>query len=101
MHIISTQMQYPILKSQGGTILTPIMIQPKEGKSLFNYLFVSAEFVGVSLVPKIGEFQKPMYLIGKLLKGPEGQYQKIEKIVMALMTTSRQMGHYFQAYMIG
>jgi hypothetical protein len=39
-----------------------------------------------------------VYFVSKILKGAETRYQKIEKLALAVVSTARQLRHYFQGY---
>ena len=39
--------------------------------------------------------EKLLYFVGKVLKGAEVHYQKIEKIALAMVVTTRKLRHYF------
>ena len=41
-----------------------------------------------------------MYYTSKALRGEEGRYLLIEKLVFALITASKKLRHYFQAHVI-
>lgn len=41
-----------------------------------------------------------MYSVSKVLKGAELYYQKIERLVLALVVTARKLRHYFQGHSI-
>ena len=44
--------------------------------------------------------QKLVYYTSRALRGAEGRYPLIEKLAFALITASRKLRHYFQAYII-
>ena len=64
------------------------------------YLAVTLHVVSSALVREEGRVQKPMYYTNRALRGAKGQYPQIEKLVFALITTSRKLRHYFQAHVI-
>ena len=47
-----------------------------------------------------GKVQKPVYYTSRALRGAEGRYPLIEKLVFALITASKKLRHYFQAHVI-
>ena len=44
--------------------------------------------------------QKPVYYTSRALRGVEGRYPLMKKLVFALITASRKLRHYFQAHVI-
>ena len=44
--------------------------------------------------------QQPVYYCSRALRGAEGKYPKMEKLIVALVTTSRKLRPYFQAHTI-
>ena len=52
------------------------------------------------LVRETTEGQKPMYFVSRALQGPELRYQKLEKLVFALLTTARRLRRYFHGHTI-
>jgi len=41
-----------------------------------------------------------MYFVSKVFKGAELRYQKIERLALEIITTSRKLRHYFQSHKI-
>ena len=44
--------------------------------------------------------QKPMYLVSKVLQGPEVRYEALEKAALAVVFSARRLRHYFQSFMV-
>ena len=44
--------------------------------------------------------QQPVYYFSRALRGGEESYLKMEKLILALVTTSRKLRPYFQAHII-
>ena len=61
---------------------------------------MSPHAVSSTLIREEGKVQKPVYYTSRALKGVEGRYPMIEKLVFALITASRKLRHYFQAHVI-
>ena len=61
---------------------------------------VTSHAVSSTLIKKEGRVQKPVYYTSRALRGAEAQYPQIEKLAFALITASRKLRHYFQAYVI-
>ena len=64
------------------------------------YLVVTLHAVSSTLIREEGRVQKSVYYTSRALRGAEGRYPLIEKMAFALITASRKLRHYFQAYII-
>ena len=69
-------------------------------EDLYLYLAITPHAISSALIRKEGRVQKPVYYTSRALRGAEAQYPQIEKLVFALITTSRKLRHYFQAHII-
>jgi len=89
------------LKHLKETLSTPpVLSRPDQGEVLYLYLFVSFDAVSVVLVRETPEGEKPVYFTSKALLGPKTRYQKIEKVALALLTTTRRLWQYFLAHIV-
>ena len=70
------------------------------GEELYLYLAVTPHAVSSTLIREKGRVQKPVYYTNRALKGAKARYPQIEKLAFALITASRKLRHYFQAYII-
>ena len=52
------------------------------------------------LVQERGDGGKLVYFVSKVLQVAEQRYQKIDKLELALVTTSQKLRHYFQGHPI-
>ena len=77
-----------------------MLSKPKDGESLFLYLAVSSHALSAALVREEDKVQWPVYYISKRLAGAELNYSKIEKLVYALLITSKNLRQYFQSHPI-
>ena len=77
-----------------------IMVSPSEGELLTLYLAVSDFSTSVALVREQDRTQQPFYYYSRALRGVEERYPKIEKLVLALVTTARRLRLFFQAHTI-
>ena len=78
----------------------PLLSSSILGEELYLYLAVSLHAVSSALIKEEGKVQKPVYYTSRALRGAEGRYPLMEKLAFALITTSRKLRHYFQAYAI-
>ena len=69
------------------------------GEDLFMYLLVSEHAVSAMLLRDQG-VQQPVYYISKTLVDVEMRYLPLEKLVLALVHTTRKLPHYFQAHTV-
>jgi len=59
------------------------------------YITVIDLAVSTTLVQEQSGEQRPIYFVSKTLKGAETKYQKIEKVALAIIFTTRQLRPYF------
>ena len=78
----------------------PVLVSPSEGELLTLYLAVSDFSTSAALVREWDKVQQPVYYCSRALRRAEGRYPKMEKLILALVTTSRKLRPYFQAYTI-
>ena len=77
----------------------PMLMAPDPEEDLFMYLLVSNYVVSTVLLRDQG-VQHPVYYISKTLVNAETQYLPLEKLVLALVHTTRKLPHYFQAHTV-
>ena len=77
-----------------------ILVRPSEGELLTLYLAVSDFSTSVVLVRDKDRVQHPVYYYSRALRGAEERYPKMEKLILALVTTARKLRPYFQAHTI-
>ena len=78
----------------------PIMVSLFEGELVTLYLVVSDFATSAALVRERDRVQQPVYYCSRALRGAEERYPKMEKLILALVTTSRKLRPYFQAHTI-
>ena len=78
----------------------PVLVSPSEGELLTLYLAISDFSTSAALVRERDRVQQPVYYCGRALRGAEERYPKMEKLILALVTTSRKLRPYFQAHTI-
>ena len=72
----------------------------KLDEELYLYLVVSTHTIRFSLTKEEEKVWKPLYYTRKALRGVEGQYPPMEKLVFLLVTATRKLKPYFQAHVI-
>ena len=78
----------------------PILVSPFEGELLTLYLAISDFATSVALVREQDRVQQPVYYCSRALRGAKERYPKMEKLILALVTTSRKLRPYFQAHIV-
>ena len=78
----------------------PVLVSPSEGELLTLYLAISDFLTSVALVRERDRVQYPVYYCSRALRGVEERYPKMEKLVLALVTTSKKLRPYFEAHTI-
>ena len=78
----------------------PILVSPSEGELLTLYLAVSDFSTNAALVRERDGIQQSVYYYSRALRGAEERYPKMEKLILALVTTARRLRPYFQAHAI-
>ncbi|XP_057723856.1 uncharacterized protein LOC130939798 [Arachis stenosperma] len=87
--------------TQRGVEANPEKCQaPKVGEPLYLYLAIIGEALAAVLVREEGRAQQPIYFVSRALQGVELRYSKLEKLALALLTTSRRLKQYFQGHQI-
>ena len=87
---------FSALKTYLSSPLPPIMVSPSEGELLTLYLAVSDFLTSVVLVKDKDRVQHPVYYCIRGLRAEE-RYPRMEKLILALVTTARKLRPYFQA----
>ena len=78
----------------------PILVSPIEGELLTLYLVVSDFSTNAVLVRDKERVQYLVYYCNRALRGVEERYQRMEKLILALVTTARKLRPYFLAHTI-
>ena len=78
----------------------PILVSPSEGDLLTLYLAVSDFSTSAVLIRDKDRVQHPVYYYSRALRGAEVRYPKMEKLILALITTARKLRPYFQSHTI-
>ena len=78
----------------------PILVSPSEGELLILYLVVSDFSTSAVLIIDKDRVQHPVYYCSRALRGAEERYPRMEKLILALVTTARKVRPYFQAHTI-
>jgi hypothetical protein len=84
----------------------PIMIAPQPNETLSIYITATSRVVSTAVVIEREEaghaykVQRPIYFISKVLNKSKTRYPQVQKLLYAVLITSRKLRHYFDTYKI-
>jgi len=80
----------------------PVMTAPQAGKTLLIYIAATNHVVSTAIVIEQEEarhaykVQRPIYIIGEVLNESKARYPQLQKLLYAVLITSRKLRHYFE-----
>ena len=82
-------------------LASPLVLSPsKPDKEFSLYLAISPMAISSTLIREEDDVQLPMFYSSQPLKGAEERYPPMEKLAFSLITATRKLRPYFQAYTI-
>ena len=84
----------------------PILVLPKEREPLYLYIAARSSVVSTTLAVeraeegKVQSIQRPIYYLSMLLTKSQQRYPHYEKLLLAIIMTSREVSHYFDEHPI-
>jgi hypothetical protein len=84
----------------------PILTAPCKKEQLLLYLAATTHVVSTAIVVERQEddhtypVQRPVYFVSEVLSESKACYQPVQKLLYAVLITSRKLRHYFQEYSI-
>jgi hypothetical protein len=84
----------------------PVLTAPRKKEQLLLYLASTAHVDSTAIVVERQEdghanpVQQPVYFVSKVLSESKARYQPVQKLLYAVLITSRKLQHYFQEYSI-
>lgn len=79
---------------------SPILKRLITSFPLYLYMFVTNQVMSLVFVQETDRVGWPVYLVGKVFKGTETRYQKIEIFALAVVIIARKLIPYFQRHWI-
>jgi hypothetical protein len=84
----------------------PVLMAPRKKEHLLLYLATTTHVVSSAIVVERQEgchaypIQRPVYFVSEVLSESKARYQLVQKLLYAVLITSRKLRHYFQEYSI-
>jgi hypothetical protein len=84
----------------------PVLTAPRKGEQLLLYLAATTHVVSTSIIVERQEdghadpVHRPVYFVSEVLSESKARYQSVQKLLYAVLITSRKLRHYFQEYSI-
>jgi hypothetical protein len=85
---------------------SPILTPPKKNKDMMLYISATSTMVSAAIMVEIEEeghvykVQRPVYYISEVLTDSKIRYPHVQKLLYALLITSRKLRHYFEGHKI-
>jgi hypothetical protein len=84
----------------------PVLTAPRKKEQLLLYLAATTHVVSTAIIVERQEdghaypVQRPVYFVSEVLSESKAHYQPVQKLLYAVLITSRKLRHYFQEYSI-
>jgi hypothetical protein len=93
-------------RSQASSTVAPLLTTPLPGVNLILYIVATTHVISIAIMVERSEkghafgVQRPVYFVSEVLSESKVRYLLIQKLLYAILITSRNLHHYFDKYKI-
>lgn len=87
---------HALSKMKALLVSLPILTCPTISSPLYLYLYITYQTLISILVQETYKVNRPVYFVRKVFKGTEDRYQKIKRLTLVAVVTTRKLSPYFK-----